>query len=95
LTAIALQFVSPDSFGVFVSISFLVGVVIGGLGSISGALIGAAFIQFVPNLADHISRAAPSAVYGVFMIASVYLMPRGAVGVVNSALRYWGKRGIR
>jgi len=53
------QFVAPDSFNVFLSISFLVGVVVGGLASISGALYGALFIQFVPNIADQISKAAP------------------------------------
>ena len=47
---------------------FLVGVVVGGLASISGALYGALFIQFVPNLADEISKAAPWAIYGIFLI---------------------------
>jgi len=37
---------------------FLVGIVVGGLASISGALYGALFIQFVPNVADEISKAA-------------------------------------
>ena len=43
----------------------LVGIVVGGLASISGALYGALFIQFVPNIADEISKAAPWAIYGV------------------------------
>ncbi len=38
------------------------------------------FIQFVPNLADRISKAAPWAVYGVAMIAFVYLLPTGVAG---------------
>ncbi len=41
------------------SISFLVGLVVGGVASISGALFGAIFIEFVPNFADQISKAAP------------------------------------
>src|SRR6516225_8257848 len=45
LGAIATAFVAPDSFGMFVSVFFLVGVVVGGLGTISGALVGAAFVQ--------------------------------------------------
>ncbi len=49
----------------FLSISFLVGIVVGGLASISGAVFGALFIQFIPNVADHISKSAPWAVYGV------------------------------
>lgn len=80
LGALTVQFVGPDSFAVFVSISFLVGVVVGGLASISGAIYGALFIQFVPDLADCVSKAAPSAVYGVVLIVSIYLMPRGVAG---------------
>ncbi len=83
LGAIAVQFVAPDSFSYFLSILFLVGIVIGGLASISGAIYGAIFIQFVPNIADQISKAAPWAIYGVFMIAFVYLLPTGVAGGVK------------
>lgn len=86
LGAIAIQFVAPDSFGIFVSIMFLVGIVIGGLASISGALYGALFIQFVPNVADEISKAAPWAVFGLVMIAFVYVMPTGVAGALRMAL---------
>jgi branched-chain amino acid transport system permease protein len=83
LGAIAVQFVAPDSFNIFLSIVLLVGIVIGGLASISGALYGALFIQFVPNIADEISKAAPWAIFGLFMIAFVYLMPTGVAGAVR------------
>jgi branched-chain amino acid transport system permease protein len=82
LGAIAVQFVAPDSFTVFLSISFLVGIVVGGLASISGALYGALFIQFVPNIADQISKAAPWAIYGIFLIAFMYMMPTGVSGAL-------------
>ncbi|HEX9432248.1 MAG TPA: branched-chain amino acid ABC transporter permease [Burkholderiales bacterium] len=83
LGAVAVQFVAPDSFNIFLSIVFLVGIVVGGLASISGALYGALFIQFVPNIADEISKAAPWAIFGVFMIGFVYLMPTGVAGAVR------------
>jgi branched-chain amino acid transport system permease protein len=83
LGAIAVQFVAPDSFNIFLSIVFLVGIVVGGLASIPGALYGALFIQFVPNIADEISKAAPWAIFGVFMIAFVYLMPTGVAGALR------------
>jgi branched-chain amino acid transport system permease protein len=86
LGAIAVQFVAPDSFNIFLSIVFLVGIVVGGLASISGALYGALFIQFVPNIADEISKAAPWAVFGVFMLGFVYLMPTGVAGAVRLLL---------
>jgi branched-chain amino acid transport system permease protein len=84
LSAIAVQFVAPDSFGFLLSISFLVGIVIGGLASISGAIYGALFIEFVPNIADSISKSAPWAVYGAFLVASVYFMPAGVAGLVRA-----------
>jgi branched-chain amino acid transport system permease protein len=86
LGAIAVQYVAPDSFNIFLSIVFLVGIVVGGLASISGALYGALFIQFVPNIADDISKAAPWAIFGVIMIAFVYLMPTGVAGAVRLLL---------
>ena len=86
LGAIAVQFVAPDSFNVFLSITFLVGVVVGGLASLSGALYGALFIQFVPNIADEISKAAPWAIFGIFLIAFVYVMPTGVAGAVRMIL---------
>jgi branched-chain amino acid transport system permease protein len=86
LGAIAVQFVAPDSFNIFLSIMLLVGIVIGGLASIAGALYGALFIQFVPNIADELSKAAPWAIFGIFMILFVYLMPTGVAGAVALVL---------
>jgi branched-chain amino acid transport system permease protein len=86
LGAIAVQFVAPDSFNIFLSILLLVGIVIGGLASISGALYGALFIQFIPNLADEVSKAAPWAIFGIFMIMFVYLMPTGVAGALRLVL---------
>jgi len=85
LGAIVVQFVAPDSFAAGLSINFLIGIVIGGIASISGAFYGALFIQFVPNFADQISKAAPWAIYGVFLLAFVYLMPTGVAGFVRLA----------
>jgi branched-chain amino acid transport system permease protein len=92
LGAIAVQFVSPDSFSIFLSISLLVGIVVGGLGSISGAIYGAVFIQFVPNLAGDISKAAPGAIYGMVLIASVYLLPSGIAGGMRKLAQFFRKR---
>lgn len=83
LGAIAVQFVAPDSFGIFLSFSLFIGVVIGGLASISGAIFGALFIQFIPNVADQISKSAPWAIYGVFLIVFMYVMPTGVAGLIR------------
>jgi branched-chain amino acid transport system permease protein len=87
LGAIVIQFVAPDSFTVFLSITLLVGLVVGGLASIPGAIFGGLFVQFVPNLAEEISKAAPWAIYGVFLIAFMYLMPYGVWGLLRTLYR--------
>jgi branched-chain amino acid transport system permease protein len=89
LGAIVVAFVSPDSFTVFLSITILVGVVIGGLASIPAAIFGAIFIQFVPNIADEISKSAPWAIYGVFLIAFMFLMPTGVMGMLRRTWLRW------
>jgi branched-chain amino acid transport system permease protein len=92
LGAIAIQFVAPDSFTIFLSISLVVGIVVGGLASISGALYGAVFIQFIPNIAEQISKAAPWAIYGIFLIGFMYVMPTGVAGFIRIALARWRRR---
>ena len=83
LSAIAVQFVSPESFTLFLSISLLVGIVVGGVGTLWGAFFGALFIMFVPSLAEKVSKAAPWAVYGVVLIAVMFAMPGGVMGLLR------------
>jgi len=91
LSAGAIAFVAPDAFNVFLSVTFLVGIVIGGLASIAGVVWGALFIQFVPNWAQDISKAAPWAIYGVFLIVFMYTMPRGIAGAIRTV---WARRRV-
>ena len=94
LGAIAVAFVAPDSFSVFLSITLFVGLCAGGAASIPGTIVGAIFIEFVPNLADKVSKAAPGAVYGVILIAMLFLMPMGAGGFLSTLWRKaLGSRG--
>jgi branched-chain amino acid transport system permease protein len=91
LSAVAIAFVAPDSFNVFLSITLLTGIVIGGLATISGAVYGALFIQFVPNWAQDISKAAPWAIFGLFLIFFMYAMPYGIAGFLRRAWIYVGR----
>jgi branched-chain amino acid transport system permease protein len=90
MAAVVVAYVSPDSFTVNLSIFLLVGVVVGGLASIPGAIFGALFIQYVPNIADELSKSAPAAIYGVLLIGLMYLMPTGVMGGLQ---RLWMKFG--
>jgi len=84
LAALSVGFVSPDSFTVQLSITLLAGVVVGGLASISGAILGAIYVQFMPNAALQISKAAPWAIYGASLILCMYVMPGGAARLLKS-----------
>lgn len=83
LSALAVQFVSPDSFTMFLSISLLVGMVVGGVGTLWGAVFGAAFILFVPGLAESISKDAAWGVYGVILIVFMFVLPGGVMGLIS------------
>jgi len=83
LGAIAVQFVAPDSFTFNLAIALFVGLVIGGVGSIPGTLLGGLFVLFVPNIAEEVSKGLAQAVYGVILIAVIYVMPSGAAGFVR------------
>jgi branched-chain amino acid transport system permease protein len=91
LGAIAVQFVAPDSFQVGLSFVFLIGAVIGGIYSIAGALYGAFFVLFVPHISEGISRAAPQAIFGAFLIVFMFVMPVGIAGFIRLAWA-WARR---
>jgi branched-chain amino acid transport system permease protein len=84
LGAIVIQFVAPDSFTFVLSVALLVGLVVGGVGWLPGAIIGGAFIVFVPNIAEEISKGLSGAMYGVMLILLIYVMPTGAGGLIRT-----------
>ena len=55
MSALLIAFVAPDSFQITLAVAIFVGMVVGGVGWIPGAFIGALFILFVPNIAEHIA----------------------------------------
>lgn len=99
LSAITVAYVAPDSFTLQLSISFLVGLVVGGIASLPGCLLGGAFIVLVQNSAQSISDwmkqtfalryDVPAwAIYGVLLLALMYVLPAGIAGGVLR-LRRW------
>jgi branched-chain amino acid transport system permease protein len=90
LYAHKIQFLSPEQFSIIQSIDLLLMVVIGGLGSIHGAFLGAIFLIVMPQmialgkdyLPEAIGQAAglQGAVYGIVLIAFVLFEPMGLYG---------------
>ena len=99
LFALAIGFVSPDTFPVGLSIQLLVGAVVGGLASIPGPLLGAIFAYFLPiesnqwvpsqswipdQIASTVKNAGPAVSYGVVLILLMIFAPNGIVGLITS-----------
>jgi len=91
LGAIAVQFVAPDSYTITLAISLFLGMVVGGVGWLPGSFVGAAFIIFVPNMAESISKGLSGAVFGVLLFLVIYLVPHGARQVAILGQQLVGK----
>jgi branched-chain amino acid transport system permease protein len=104
LSASAIAFVAPDSFNIFLSIKFLIGLVVGGVGSLAGCVVGGIFYVLVDNSAQALSTFIKNdlglqfdlsayTVFGLLLIALMYMMPMGIVGGVYAMVR--GLRGSK
>jgi branched-chain amino acid transport system permease protein len=98
LSASAIAFVAPDSFNFFLSIKFLIGLVVGGIGSLTGSVVGGIFYVLVDNSAQALSTFVKNdlglqfdlsayTVFGILLILLMYLMPMGIVGGVAYLIR--------
>jgi branched-chain amino acid transport system permease protein len=85
------SFVNPDVFGLTLSLFILIGAVVGGLGSLWGVVIGAAFVQLLPiglttsHLAS--SQAVP-VIFGAVVIGVMALLPLGAADLIRATLQF-------
>ncbi len=95
LSAITVAYVAPDSFTLQLAVSFLVGLVVGGIASLPGCLVGGAFIVLIQNSSQSISDwmkvtfslryDVPAwAIYGILLILLMYFMPRGIMGGIET-----------
>jgi branched-chain amino acid transport system permease protein len=78
LEVIAVNFAAPDSYTINQAISLFLGMVVGGVGWLPGSFVGAAFIIFVPNIAESINKGLSGAVFGVLLFVVIFLVPHGA-----------------
>lgn len=87
-----IAFVSPDSFALTLSITLLAGLVVGGLGTTWGPVLGGLFVMFVPSFAQDVNRAAPGVIFGLLIIAVMYLAPKGLAGLATQWTHWLGRR---
>ncbi|SEP21690.1 branched-chain amino acid ABC transporter permease [Trujillonella endophytica] len=95
--AIVVQLAAPGSFLPVLSLSLLTAVVIGGLGTLTGALLGSALLVFLPPWLIDLGRdvfdmeeaqASQSSfvVYGLLLVVTMLFAPAGLVGTIRLAL---------
>jgi ABC-type branched-subunit amino acid transport system permease subunit len=100
-----LSYVGPGAFGLGLSLSLLVGVVLGGRASLVGALIGAVLLvwlpEFVHNLSDdrgwsdQITNNAPNLIYGLLVVLVVLVAPGGIVGTLQALVGRVTNRALK
>ncbi|MBX5468155.1 MAG: branched-chain amino acid ABC transporter permease [Firmicutes bacterium] len=93
--------VNPDAFPLSLSIESIVMVIIGGLGSISGGVLGSLVIVLLlqglnvlgsaPGMSPTMPVVLSYAVYGVLLMAVVLLLPDGLLRAVTQGLARWGR----
>jgi len=82
LYAILNGYVSPQSFLAAKSIEILIGAIVGGIGSVSGAFLGALFVVFIPEWTADLSPALGGLIYGACLIVMMLVARDGLVGLL-------------
>lgn len=99
LLALVFQRTVPDYFGMVLSLEYLAMIVIGGLGTVSGAVVGAVFVSLLPQLLTRYSDALPLVsapgtggvspgeasryLYGAAVVVAVLFLPGGLTGITR------------
>jgi branched-chain amino acid transport system permease protein len=93
LLAVVLQLAAPGAFELQLSLSLLTAIVLGGLGTLMGAIWGAAVLVLLPNwtndlahsfsLSTQVSDNLPLALYGLVLIVAMLVWPSGVQGALR------------
>jgi branched-chain amino acid transport system permease protein len=93
-------FIDPSSFNLLLSIRFIAIVLIGGVATISGSIMGAMFVALLPRISLEIAKRMPEVIsineqllegllYGVLIVVFLILEPRGLFGLWVRIRNYW------
>ena len=83
LQAFQFGFVGPTGYNFALSIQMLFGLVIGGMHSVAGAILGGLFLQFFPDLTASLGKGLSALLYAVLLIAAMVAMPAGVAGTLG------------
>jgi branched-chain amino acid transport system permease protein len=86
LFAFVVGFLSPDAFDVFLSVDFVVMIIVGGLGSVPGSIVGAAVVTVLHDSLAAFQNYRPL-IFGVILVACMLFMPGGITSAARALAR--------
>jgi branched-chain amino acid transport system permease protein len=93
LSAYLVGFLDPQEFSFFLSIQFITIIILGGLGSLLGSVLGAGFLIILPELLAGLD-VWQALVYGVIMVLTIIFMPFGLSGAIRRYAHRWFGIGV-
>ena len=100
-----LQFINPDNFGLSVSVAYIAMIIVGGMGNVTGSILGAVFMTMLPEVlrvsVHALSKALPAldvaskgafvegAVYGLVIVLFLMFKPEGLSRFWRDLLTYF------
>lgn len=104
LISLQIRYINVDVFNMILSIEALAIIILGGLGSVAGAILGAVFLSFLPEIIRIVLAAFGDAsstvyttyvyevrgiVYGVVIVVLLRFKPHGLIGLWRDQKKYW------
>lgn len=86
-----LHYIAPNAFTVFLSLQFLIMIVVGGFASVTGSILGAVFLTALPEFMSSLQEW-QVIVFGLILLFFILLVPYGVVGLIKT-VRY--KRAMK
>ncbi|MDT0200668.1 branched-chain amino acid ABC transporter permease [Nocardioides sp. AE5] len=89
------QFVGPDAFGLHLAITFIILIIVGGIGTTAGVVFGALFVVYVPSMTADLDQSIAGLSFGVTLLLFMFLLPTGVVGLLRVLAGYLPGHGKR
>ncbi|SDN30862.1 ATP-binding cassette domain-containing protein [Bacillus sp. OK048] len=92
--AFSMMYISPEAFSLAIATNLLLCTVVGGVGSIGGALLGAMFLVLVPEMAREV-QGISAYVFGIATILVLLFLPKGIVPGIAQRLKKWSNNSSK
>lgn len=87
LSAMQFGFVGPTAYNFALSVQMLFGLVIGGMNSVAGAIVGGLVLEFLPGIVAGLGKGLSALLHAVLLIAAIVAMPNGIAGALLKVRR--------